>query len=305
MNVADVRQDVYLTGFALDYDFNDQGQFVHPVICPYFDCKSSSYKYKYFDKEVTDYHVSDIKGDKTPPNIRDYGVTEGSGSIITRAYMKLVSDEEIKQAPDPIKPLEDAVVFLTRGLLLQQELRMETIRAATTRTAAATQVFDHASATVRANILSAKIALRDACGREATHLVLGTDTWDELVSGASWVADIKYQDFFNVWGTTGTTFASKDRILGLVPVAAGALYNTAAAGATRTLGHTTGNDGYLVRVAKGGRDYTWMIQPRLSGFTVVKERDDMIGGWWVKVQHQISLKEVGADGLYELTAVTD
>jgi len=304
MRKTDVRQDVYLTGFALDYDFNDRGSFVHPIIAPYKDVKSSSYKYKYFGKEVTETNISDIKHDKTAPNILDYDVSEGSGTIITRALMKFVSDEEIKEAPDPIKPLEDAVVFLTRNLLLQQEIRMETVRAATTRTGAATAVWDNASATVRADIASAKLAMLAACYRTPTHWVQGIDAWEEMLAGASFVNDVKYQSFYPIWNTDTKTFTSKP-VFGMQPVVANVLKNSAALGAAFSLAYTTGNDAYLVHVDNKARGYTWAIQPRLSGYTVVKERDDMIGGFWIKVQHQIDFKEVGADALREITAVTD
>jgi len=118
MTVTDVRQDVYLTGYALDYNYNDEGSFVHPKVAPIFDVKSSSYKYKYFGKEVIESHVSDFKADKGRPNVVDYDVATGTGTIITRSLMIPVSDDEIKQAVSPLKPLEDAAVFLTRRLLL-------------------------------------------------------------------------------------------------------------------------------------------------------------------------------------------
>jgi hypothetical protein len=305
MKKTDARQDVYLTGFILDYDFNDRGAFALPQIAPYKSVKSSSYKYKYLlGKEVTQVAISDIKHEKSPPNIITYEVSEGTGAIITRALMDFVSDETIKEAPSPLRPLEDTAVFLTRNLLLQQEIRMETVRAATTRTAAGTQVWDHASATVRADIVAGQAAMLAACYRMPTHFVQGIDSWMEMITGASFVADVKYQPFFPIWKTDYKSFTAKP-VLDMQPVVANVLKNTAAHGATYSLGYTTGNDAYMVHVDGSAKGYTWCIQPRLSGYTVVKERDDIIGGWWVKVQHQIDLKEVGADALREITAVTD
>lgn len=305
MNLNDVRQSTYLTGYVLDYDYNDKGQFVTPILCPVVPAKSSSYIYKYFGQEATDVTISDIKHDKAPPNTVDYDVAEGTGKITTRALMKFVSDEEIKEAPDPIRPLEDAAVFLTRNLMLQQELRMFAVATATSNGAQATQVWDHASATIRANIVAGRLSMLAAIQKFPTHFVQGPDSWEEMLTSTDWVDDAKYQPFYNIWNTTYESAVRGKPLMGMEAVVAGALYNSGTYGSTYSLAYAIGTDAFLIHVDPRARGYTWAIQPKLSNYTVTKQRDEMPGGFWIKVQHQIDFKEVGSSAIYEISVVTD
>jgi hypothetical protein len=301
--VKDVRVDSYLTGFARDYNFNADESFIADVIAPIKPVASSSYKYKIYGTEVLDNEIDDIKSAKSGANEVGFDVTEGSGTILTRALKTFVDDETISEAPDPVKPMEDAVSFVTRRLKLLQEMRLVTAMAATSYGATPSNDWDNSSGTPITDISTGKLSLKAACGQKGTHLCIGDHVAEELSVAAGVLGSIKYQSFYDILNAGGEEFAKNPK-WGVRPTIASALKDTADPGATASLSRVIGDDAYLVRVASSERDCPWAIQPEASGFVVTRWRDEDRGGWWVKVQHKRTIKEVTATAIYKFTDVT-
>jgi len=303
MDVADVRVDTYLTTLARDYRYNEAEAFIADEVAPIKPCASSSYKYKIYGTEVLDNEIDDIKAAKSGTNEVGYDITEGSGTIPTRALKTFVSDEEIKESRDPVKPMEDAVAFLTKRLKLLHEMRLVVLMAATSYGATPSNDWDHADGTPIADISLAKLTLKAACGQKATRLVAGDHVFEELAVATGILGYVKYQSFYDVLASDGEKFASTPK-LGVSPLVSSAMKDSADAGAAASLGRVIGDDAYLVRTASGERDAPWAIQPEASGFVVTKWRDEDRGGWWVKEMHKRTFKEVTATAIYKFTDVT-
>lgn len=300
----DVRVDSYLTGFARDYNFNTDDDFIADVIAPIKPCKSTSYKYKIFGSEVLDNEIDDARAAAAAANEIGYDVTEGSGTIMTRSLTTFVTDEEVSEAPDPVKPMEDGVVFLMKRLKLLHEMRLVVLMAATSYGATPSNDWDHASGAPITDIATGKLSLKAACGQKGTHLVAGDHVWEELAVSAGILGYVKYQSIHDVLATDGEAFASSNK-WGVAPVMASALKDTADPGATASLARVIGDDAYLVRVGTAGeRDCPWAIQPMASDYVVTRTRNDRRHGWEVNVEHKKTLKEVTAAAIYKFTDVT-
>lgn len=303
MDVKDVRVDTYLTGFARDYGFNPDEAFVADEVAPIKQCASSAYKYKAYGTEVTDNEIDDMKAAKGGTNEIGYDITEGSGTIPTRALKVFVSDDEIKESRDPVKPAENAVIFVTKRLKLLHEIRLEVLMAATTNGATPANDWDGASGAPIADIALAKATLRAACGRKATVLVAGDHVWEELAVATGILDYVKYQSFYDILAADGEKFAKSPK-WGVKPVVSSAMKDAADPGVTASLGHVIGDNAYLIRTVDGERECPWAIQPEASGFVVTKWRDEDKGGWWFKVMHKRTFKEVTATAIYEFIDIT-
>lgn len=299
--VSSVRTDSYLTGFARDYKFNE-GAWIADKIAPVKKVKTSSYKYKYYGTEGLRTEIDDIKGSRAGTNEVSYELGEGSGTILTRALKAFVSDEEIAQAADPVTPMEDAVVFVMSRLRLLHEMRLFTLMNATTNSTAVTD-WDNASGVPLTDIMTYKGTMFTSIGKEPTHLVIGWHVANELSQAAGLSDKIKYQSFHDAAGLTGSGVAAM-KPGGLEVVISSAVYDSADAGATASLAMGIGDAAYLVRVANGSRDCTWAIQPQCMDWVVTKWRDEDKGGWYVKVHHGTTIKEVTSGAIYEIDDVT-
>lgn len=304
MDVKNIRVSTHLTGFVRDYNFNAEGTWLQDKIAPVKPCKSSSYTYKYYGNEALEVDVSDIKAAKGLTNEVDYDVAEGSGTIPTYALKKFVSDQEIAEAPDVIKPLEDAAVFVTKLLKLRQEIRIVTLMEACTNSGAVTQVFDHASATPVADIGAAKLALLAACGRPADTFVLGYDTAEEMSTGVGLWNYMKTQNFTD-YLTAGADMLKNRPFLGMNVLISSALKESADPGITSVPAWVYNTSVYVLRAPTNIAEAPWGIQPEAAKFVITKWRDDDRGGWYVKAQWIRTIKEVSSTAIYEITGATD
>jgi hypothetical protein len=198
--------------------------------------------------------------------------------------------------------MEDAVTFLTEQLNLRREIRVQTVANATSNSSAVTD-WDDPAGTPLADIALYKGAMLASIGRLPTHLLAGSHVWEQLAAAKGVTDKTMYQPFWNVLEATGTKLVSMP-ILGLTPVSAGALYNSAQAGATVAAAWVWGDAAYLIRVDGATRGLPWAIQPYVNDYVVTRWRDDEIGGWWIKIEHKIGFKEVTPGAIYEIDDVT-
>jgi hypothetical protein len=303
MRVLDVQVDAYLTGFARDYNYNTPDMFIADVIAPKKQVSSSSYLYKYFGQEILSTWVDDTKAPKGGVNSVDFDVSETTGTITTRALKHFVDDETIQQEVDPVKAMEDGTAFVVSALNMRREIRVATVAAATSNATGPTYDWDNASATPLQDIATYKATLRASLGSQATHIVAHSGIWDELAVAAGLTGVTKYQPFWNVLTATGEKM-SNEPILGLTPVNAGALKNSADEGATVTPTWVWSDDAFLIHVSTGTRGVPWAMQPMVNDIVITRWRDEERGGWWIKGEHKIGFKEVTAAAIYEISDVT-
>jgi hypothetical protein len=163
--------------------------------------------------------------------------------------------------------------------------------------------WDNASGTPLADIATYKGTMLASIGKLPTHLLAGSHVWEELAVAKGLTDKTMYQPFWNALDATGKKISSMP-ILGLTPVNAGALYNSAQAGAAVTAAWVWGDAAYLIRVDGATRGLPWAIQPYVNDLVVTRWRDDEIGGWWIKIEHKIGLKEITTGAIYEIDDVT-
>jgi len=303
-NYTDVRVDAYLTKFARDYLYNEPSDFVVNKLCPRKKVASTSYKYKYYGKEILRQDVNDIKAPKGQSSQVGFDIFTGSGTIKRRSLESdIISDDEIREAPSGVDVMEKYTRFLTAQLMLQQEQRMVTLMEATTYTAAAGNTWSHASGDILTNLRTLKAGMFTNAGRYPTHIAASAKAWEGASGSAVLQGQVKYQEDLSVVTLDGPGLAAS-KPAGLIGVVSGALKDTAIKGATESISPIFGNDAYAVLVDPADEALTWAIQPMFEDYRVYKWREEREGGWRIKVTHAIDLKEVCAAGLHALTDVS-
>jgi hypothetical protein len=302
-NVSDVRLDVYLTKYILDYLYNPASAFIADTLCPRKKVGGSSYKYKKYAKESLRADELDLKAQKGVPSEIDWSISEESGKIKKRELMHFIADDEVRESPDNVRPFERATLMLTTQLKLSHELRMVTLLEATSNTTAAGNTWGNASGDILANLRSVKSSIFGASGRYPTCIAASAKAWEEAAGSSKIEAQIKYQNALDVVSIDGAKLAGS-KPAGLEGVISKALHDSSIKGATESVAHVLGTSAYSVLVDGAPEALTWAIQPYYEDFRVVRWRDEARGGFWVKVTHGIDLKIVCADALWELSDVT-
>ena len=300
--LENVRADAYLTGVVRDAQWNDEG-YIHDEICTVVPAKSSSVKYKIRGSESTYNDVATTKSRRARPNFVDFDFTNGSAAIETYEQMGWVDDDDVRDAVDEIDPFNECVLDLRSRVNLMIEIDLVTLMAATSYGSTPSNDWDHADGTPLTDLMTGKNAGPTQCGKDFTHFIIGDHVANELAVAKGVLDNVKYQSFWDVLSATGEKFASQDR-LGLTPVLAKAKKEGAIRGATASIARVIGDDAYLIRKTAGKRGNPYCLKAVLSDFYVVKARDDMAGGWDVKVGTKIKLIEFSATSIYKFTDVT-
>lgn len=303
MNVSDVRLDRYLTMYILDYLYNPASAFIVDTLCPRKKVSGSSYKYKAYSKESLRTDELDLKAQRGVPSEIDWSISEESGKIKRRELMHFISDDEVREAPDNVRPFERATLMLTTQLKLAHELRMVALLEATSNTTVAGDTWGHASGDILANLRSVKSSVFGAAGRYPTHIAASAKAWEEAAGSSKIEAQIKYQNALDVISIDGAKLAGS-KPAGLEGVISKALHDSSIKGATESVAHVLGVNAYAALVDPAPEALTWAIQPYYEDYRVVRWRDEARSGFWVKVTHGIDIKVVCDDALWQLTDVT-
>ena len=303
-NYTDIRVDHYLTRYIRDWRLNEPGDFIVDKICPRKKSKGSSYKFKYYAKEILRSDISDLKAQKGKTNEVGFDIFTGEGTIKRRSLMsEPIPYDVLREAPDAVDIMTKFARFLTGQLQLQQEMRMVALLEATANTTAAGNTWGNASGDILTNLRTLKNGVFGNCGSHPTHIAATNKAWEDAAASAKIEGQIKYQDGLSVLNIDGEKLA-KSNPAGLKGVISKAQKDTSVKGATESISHVLGHNAYAVLVDAGVEALTWAIQPFYEDFKVFRWRDDNIGCWFIKVSHAIDIKVVCDEALYELTDVT-
>lgn len=116
-----LHKDRFLSEFSVQYQ-NDE--MIWEEILPIVDVGKRSDAFVVYSKEDSYRIQEDRVGAKSQSNEIDYGTGEDNYSVKGHSLAGWVPQENVENADEPMKPLEDENDFLNRGLHIAQEKRV-------------------------------------------------------------------------------------------------------------------------------------------------------------------------------------
>lgn len=119
--IRDSHVDQPLSNVSIAY-MNEQ--YIAGEIFPVINVTKKSDLYYIFDKGAWFRNRSGTRAPGTRAPQSDYAISTGSYNCINDSLAKLVPDEVVAVADEPLRPLVEATQFVTDGLLLGMEIRV-------------------------------------------------------------------------------------------------------------------------------------------------------------------------------------
>ena len=305
---VDVVVDVTLTNFVRRYAFEKQF-FVGDIVAPIVPVTSFKGRYKALGKELLNIDTADTAADRAETNQIGYDVTEVTYQAIERRLKILVTDKEIRSAPNALDPMKQAAITVTHALKLRQEKRIVDIASATGATHRSTPSndWDLDAATIVVDVTQAKLLYKALMGFEPTHLVLPDHVADEVAAQQDIQAMIQaaaaMQDPTQILNTiSGKALPSP--LFGMTLLIPTVMYNSAEPGAALSVARVWGDDAYMFGIGSPGTGINWGVQFQSVAFTIVRWRNNDPEGWWIKAVHETDEVEVNVDGVWKFIDVT-
>lgn len=291
---SEFHVDQALTNFAATESFNDEAAFIAPVICPVLQVKKKSDVFYKFRSDHTSIAVSDVRSGDGYANEIGWSYTTDNYSCKERSLKKWSSQNDLDNADDVVLVDQRDTLHVKRGLLLQHELRVQALAAATTNKYTPGTKWNATGTTYILNdVVAAKQSFRDGIGADPTHIVMDCKIADIIAVTAEIKDLIKYviaagsSPADSLIGITGSQGTLPKVFLGMTPVIAAGYYNAAARGQTRDMRRIWGTDAFLVRVDESPavEVATWAKAFMFENFTMSQyqmpgKRGRYVEGYW-------------------------
>ena len=310
-DVSQVRIDQQLTGFVRNYGYEKQ-RTVADTLAPAQKVTSETGTFKTLGDELLDIHVADFVADEAETNRIDYAVGSDTYIAIERSLKMLVTDRQIRQAPNKLAPMQRAAVHCMHGLKLRNDYRFVTVASATavagSQTTTPAADWSASTAYPTEDLGVAKNAFKvSSYGIEPTHFVMGDHIADEFAANRNVTALISAAAALSQPMQLLTTISGKRLprfIMDMEVIVPSCRYNTAEPGATLSVSPVWGDDAYLFAVDASGDNSGYASQFQELGYTVVRWRSNDPAGWWVRVVRRVVAKETNTRCVHKIIDVT-
>lgn len=306
-DVTQVRIDQTLTGYLRNYGYERQ-RMVADIIAPREKTTSEQGRFKTLGDELLNIHVADAVADEAPTNRIDYAVGEDTYLAVERSLKILVTDRQIRQAPNKLAPLQRASVHCMHGLKLRKEYRLVATASATGNTYTPGNDWDAAASYPTEDLAVAKNTFKgNSYGIEPTHFVMGDHIADEFAGNRNVTDLIKSAAALSQPMQILSTITGKRLprfIMDMEVVVPSARYNTAEPGAALSVSPVWADDAYLFTVDPSGDNSGYMTQFQELGYTVIRWRSNDPTGWWIRVLYRSVQKVVNARTVLKIVDVT-
>ncbi len=240
----DIRYSPILSNLAVAYE-NDK--YVAEQVLPVIQSSTRTGKYFKFDKGKFR-RENTLRGMGSKTSEVGHLVSQPSTyTILEHALKEPVPDEMVEQAPEPLRPMEDATENVTEKLLVEKEYDLadymiNTLSADVTLSGT-DQWSDFANSDPIGDVKDGKQDIHSSIFKDPNVLLLGKQTYDELVDHPDVIDRIKYSQF----GVTTTELLARlfdvERV-----IIGGAGYNSAAEGASDSMSYIWGKNAWLLYV---------------------------------------------------------
>lgn len=297
LTLTDVVVDPVLSNVSKAYS---NEMYIADMLFPSVQVGKETGKYYQYDKAKFRRNATK-RAAGAKANEVEYGLSTASFQTEDHALKEKTPWEIIDQADAALNPEMDAAENVTEQLLIDKEVALATSMAATATitqnvTLSGTdQWSDYTNSDPIGDVQTGMQTVQQAIGRKPNTLVLGKQTFDQLVEHPAIVEKIKYTNL----GTATEELLA--RLFNVEKVIVGeAIYNTAVEGATDSLSYIWGKHAWLVFVA-----------PRVTlrtitlGFTF-KYQDRRVKKWddedaearYVRVNENYTQKFVATEAAY-------
>jgi len=303
---SDVHVDAILTNISTAY-VQSQSNFISTQVFPVVPVEKQSDKYFTYTKGDWFRDEAEKRADNTESAGSGYTLSTDSYFADVYAFHKDIGQQMRANADSPLAPDREATEFVTQRLMLRQEIQWVTDFFTTsvwdTDVVGATDFSrwsDFAASDPIEDIEDGKEQILSTTGYMPNTLVLGYQVFRKLRNHPDFVDRIKYTSANTITTETLARYFEVDRVL-----VSRAIKNTAAEGATVSMGFTHGKHAWLGYVApnpslmqpSAGYVFTWRgvseglgTNIGISRFSDQKTKSDRVEG-----QVAWDNKVVGAD----------
>lgn len=121
LDPRDVRIDPLLNNVSIHFK---NELYIGPIVAPVIPTVQDGGRYPVYNQADWFRNEAGVRAVGTRAKRGDYGMTFDSYLCMEVAYAKEVPDELVRNAMDPIKPRQDAVMFASDKILLAKEVRV-------------------------------------------------------------------------------------------------------------------------------------------------------------------------------------
>ena len=183
-----------LTGVSIGYS---NGEYIGQQVFPRVIVQKQNDKFFIFDKSAWFRNEISPRAPGQLANRVDYSISTGSYICLPYALGKEVTDEEIANADQPLRPMVEAAEFTMDQLLLGLEIRVADLVSASGNWASAsahtsTPKWSSDTSTPTANILTLNTSVRQTIGRRPNTAVLGAEVFETLMDHPEFLERLKY-----------------------------------------------------------------------------------------------------------------
>lgn len=280
-----VHTDIPLTNMSVAYV---NASFIADQIFPNVPVQNLSGKYFIYQKGDWLRREALPRAPGTRAVRGDYGLSASTYFCVEIAFAKGVPEEIVENSDAPLKPYEDAALFVTNNILLQKESDTASIAFGTGWASSATPspTWDNDTSDPLGDVETGMNSIASNIGREANKGVIGRAAWAKLRNHPDIVDRIKYSA-----GPTApavVTVTAVAALFGLDNLLVGtAVENTAPAPGTETMSYIWGKHLLLGSVTNApslltpSAGYTFVYRNReITRFPELQERQEVIEGRW-------------------------
>ena len=264
--VSDVHVDAILTNISIAY-IQSQTNFIAGQVFPQIPVEKQSDKYFIYTKGDWFRDEAEVRAPASPSAGSGYTLSTSTYSTLVYAFHKDVDDQTRANADTPLAPDRDATSFITQRMLLRQEVQWAADFFTTgvwgTDVVGGTDFTkwsSYAASDPIEDVEAGKQTILDSTGMMPNTLVLGYAVYRQLRNHPDIIDRIKYTSSNTVDTGTIARLLGIDRVL----VARG-VKNSAAEGATVSMGSILGKNAFLSHVApspgiltpSAGYTFTW------------------------------------------------
>lgn len=297
LTITDVRVDPVLSNVSKAYQ---NEMYIAEMLLPSFKVGTQRGKYYQYD-QAKFRRNSTLRAAGAKAKEVEYGLSTASYAAEDHALKEKTPWEIIKQADSALDPERDATENVTEQLMIDKEVALATSMADTgtltqnTTLSGTSQWSDYTNSDPIGDVRTGMQTVQQAIGRKPNTLVLGKQTYDQLIDHPTIVERVKYSLGAAVTPDLLARIFDVQKV-----IVAEAIYNTATEGQSDSLSYIWGKHAWLLYITPAPRlrqvtfGYTFKWEDR----KVKKWDDEDAEARYVRVNENYVQKFVATEAAY-------
>uniref|UniRef100_A0A6M3XRT4 Putative capsid protein n=1 Tax=viral metagenome TaxID=1070528 RepID=A0A6M3XRT4_9ZZZZ len=188
---SQVHVDAAMSNISIAYR---NANYIGPQVFPIVPVQKQSDKYFIFDKADWFRNEAGPRAPGTRGPVVEYSLSTGTYACEEIAAAKIVTDEAVENADNPLRPRQEAVEFATDKVMLNAEATIAGVVFGAGWTSSATPgtTWDDDASDPITDVEVGKETVVGLIGREANTMVIGRNVWTDLKQHPDLLDRIKY-----------------------------------------------------------------------------------------------------------------